>query len=349
VPLVRIGCMPLRTDDFDYHLPPQLIAQEPAAERDQSRLLVLDRAGGTLEHHLFRDLPALLRPGDLLVANRSRVLAARVMARKPTGGTVELLLLRARTPDCWVAMARPSRRLHPGDRLSCGEDGLCADIAEQTGPGEWLVRFRAAGDVQAAIRAAGRLALPRYIGATSAPPERYQTVYADRDGSVAAPTAGLHFTPNLLRRLEEGGIAARYVTLHVGPGTFRPVTAERVDDHRMDPEWGEVPDDVAGAVNMTRAAGARVLAVGTTTTRLLESAWTERGMQAFRGETSRFIYPGYRFHAIDALITNFHLPRSTLLMLVSAFAGHERTMAAYQEAISLGYRFYSFGDAMLIL
>src|SRR5947209_2114220 len=171
--------MPLRTDDFDYHLPPQLIAQEPAAERDQSRLLVLDRAGGTLEHHLFRDLPALLRPGDLLVANRSRVLPARVMARKPTGGTVELLLLRARTPDCWVAMARPSRRLHPGDRLSCGEDGLCADIAEQTGPGEWLVRFRAAGDVQAAIRAAGRLAIHRYIGATTDPPERSQTAYAD--------------------------------------------------------------------------------------------------------------------------------------------------------------------------
>jgi S-adenosylmethionine:tRNA ribosyltransferase-isomerase len=340
--------MPLRTDDFDYHLPPRLIAQEPAAERDRSRLLVLDRALGSIEHRCFHDLPALLRRGDLLVANRSRVIPARLFGRKESGGRVELLLVRMREPDCWVAMARPSKRLHPGDHLVF-EDGLRAEILEQTGPGEWLVRFEALGDVAAAVRVAGRVPLPPYIVMTSIPSERYQTVYADVDGSVAAPTAGLHFTPELLARLEVAGMDMRYVTLHVGPGTFRPVTAARVEDHRMDAEWGDVPEDVAAAINASRACGGRVVAVGTTTTRLLESAWADGEVRPFSGETQRFIFPGYAFRAIDALITNFHLPRSTLLMLVSAFAGYERITAAYREAIACSYRFYSFGDAMLIL
>jgi S-adenosylmethionine:tRNA ribosyltransferase-isomerase len=262
---------------------------------------------------------------------------------------VELLLTRPHAPDRWTALARPSRRLHAGDRLRCGDDGLRAEVVAPSGPGEWLVRFEGPADVAAAIRAAGRLPLPPYIGATSAPPERYQTVYADRDGSVAAPTAGLHFTPELLARLSAAGVAMHYVTLHVGPGTFRPVTAERVEEHQMDAEWGEVPEAVAAAVSDTRACGGRVVAVGTTTTRLLESAWVSGRVQPFRGDTTRFIYPGYRFQAIDALITNFHLPRSTLLMLVSAFAGRERVLKAYGEAIARSYRFYSFGDAMLIL
>jgi S-adenosylmethionine:tRNA ribosyltransferase-isomerase len=340
--------MRLRTDDFDYDLPKNLIAQEPAVERDASRLLVLDRASGTLDHRTFRDLPALLRRGDLLVANRSRVIPARIPATKESGGKVELLLLHARSPECWVVMAKPSRRLHPGDRLHCGE-ALRAQIGEATGPGEWLVSFEAPDDVAAAIRAAGHTPLPPYIVDTSAPPERYQTVYADREGSVAAPTAGLHFTTALLSRLRAVGIEVRYLTLHVGPGTFRPVTAGRVEDHRMDAEWGEIPDDVAIAINTARSRGGRIVAVGTTTTRLLESAWEDEAVRPFQGKTSRFIYPGYHFRAIDALVTNFHLPRSTLLMLVSAFAGRERILAAYQEAIQQGYRFYSFGDAMLIL
>jgi S-adenosylmethionine:tRNA ribosyltransferase-isomerase len=341
--------MPLRTDDFDYHLPPHLIAQEPAPERDRSRLLVLDRAGNTIEHCCFRDLPTILRPGDLLVANRSRVIPARLLARKETGGKVELLLTRSHAPDRWTALGRPSRRLHAGDRLRCGDNGLRAEILEQSGPGEWLVRFDAPEDVAASIRAAGRVPLPPYIGTTSAPPERYQTVYADRDGSVAAPTAGLHFTPELLARLARADIGVAYVTLHVGPGTFRPVTAERIAQHRMDAEWGEVPVEVATAMSETRARGGHIVAVGTTTTRLLESAWAGGQVLPFQGETDRFIYPGYQFRAIDALITNFHLPRSTLLMLVSAFAGRERILEAYREAIARSYRFYSFGDAMLIL
>jgi S-adenosylmethionine:tRNA ribosyltransferase-isomerase len=245
-------------------------------------------------------------------------------------------------------MAKPSRRLHHGDRLRCG-DSLQAELIESNRPGEWLVRFQAPGDIAAALRSAGQTPLPPYIAASSAPPDRYQTIYADRDGSVAAPTAGLHFTPALLSGLAAAGIEMRYLPLHVGPGTFRPVKANSVEEHRMDAEWGEIPADVAEAINAARSRGSRVVAVGTTTTRLLESAWENGSVRPFHGETERFIYPGYRFRSIDSLITNFHLPRSTLLMLVSALAGRERILAAYQEAIRREYRFYSFGDAMLIL
>jgi S-adenosylmethionine:tRNA ribosyltransferase-isomerase len=345
----RIESMPLRTDDFDYALPAHLIAQDPAAERDKSRLLVLDRASGSMEHRTFRDLPSLLRPGDLLVANRTRVLPARLLGHKKTGGAVELLLLRRLAPDRWTVMARPSRRLSAGTSVALGHDGLEAELLRRTAPGEWEVIFSASGDLEQALRKAGRVPLPPYIGATSAPPERYQTVYADREGSVAAPTAGLHFTPSLLDRLRRMDVGVAYVTLHVGPGTFRPVTTDRVEGHRMDPEWGEVTPDVASTINEARAEGGRIVAVGTTTTRLLETAGADGAVAPFCGETDRFIYPGYRFSAIDALITNFHLPRSTLLMLVSALAGRELILEAYGEAIARSYRFYSFGDAMLIL
>jgi S-adenosylmethionine:tRNA ribosyltransferase-isomerase len=339
----------MRTDDFDYELPPDLIAQDPAQERSHSRLLVLHRSSGAIEHTRFDGIGAYLQRGDILVANRTRVVPARLFAQRRSGGRVELLLLRQIADDTWQAMVRPGRKLRPGEPLTVVNSALTAAPLERDVEGSWTVRFTGSDDIAGEVRAAGRLPLPPYIRHSTAPDARYQTVYADREGSIAAPTAGLHFTAELLGALQEGGVGIEYVTLHVGVGTFKPVTADRIEDHRMHAEWGEVPRPVAESVNRARAAGGRVVAVGTTTTRLLESAWGGTGVQPFEGETDSFIYPGYQFRAIDALITNFHLPRSTLLMLVSAFAGREHVLHAYREAIRHRYRFYSYGDVMLVI
>lgn len=338
-----------RTSDFEYHLPEDLIAQEPPPRRGDSRLLVVHRDTGTLEHRHFSDLPVYIRPGDLLIANRSRVRPARLLARKESGGRVELLLLRPLGADRWSALARPSRRLHMGTTLRFDESSLEATLGSPDGAGQWEVRFTGPVDSDTELRRLGTVPLPPYIRASPPDPERYQTVYADREGSVAAPTAGLHFSSEMLMTVRAKGAGVAYVTLHVGPGTFRPVKVDQVEDHHMHSEWGEVPQDVARAHNATRAAGGRIIAIGTTSTRILESAYRDQRLEPFRGETDIFIYPGYRFRAIDALLTNFHLPRSTLLMLVSALAGRDLILRAYREAVERRYRFFSFGDAMLIV
>jgi S-adenosylmethionine:tRNA ribosyltransferase-isomerase len=339
----------LRTADFDFDLPEGLIAQEPTPRREESRLLVLHRDTGSIEHRRFSDITAYLQPGDLLVANRSRVIPARIMARKKTGASVELLLLRSETPVRWTAMARPTRKLREDMELEIPGSTLSVRLISALGEGEWTVEFSGEGNIEAQIRAAGQVPLPPYIRNENAPLDRYQTVYADRDGSVAAPTAGLHFTEDLLREIREGGVGTEFVTLHVGPGTFKPVSADRIADHRMHGEWGEVLPETASAVNHARSAGSRVVTVGTTSTRLLETAWENGAVHPYSGETALFIYPGFQFHVVGGLVTNFHLPRSTLLMLVSALAGRELVLHAYREAVRLRYRFYSFGDAMLIL
>ncbi len=341
--------MDLRTDQFDYDLPGELIAQQPTPRRDGSRLLVIDRRTETFTHRHFYDLPEYLQMGDVLVANRSRVRPARLLAHRETGGAVELLLLNSTSDHDWIALARPSRKLRPGMTLNIDGSRLEAVLRAPEGDGRWSVTFQGEGDIATQLREAATLALPPYIRATTAPLDRYQTIYADREGSIAAPTAGLHFSPLMLDALRQRGIYLQFVTLHVGIGTFKPITAGRVQDHHMHPEWGEVDASTAAVVNDARAVGGRVFAVGTTTTRILESAFADGGLQPLSGETTRFMYPGYHFQAIDCLITNFHLPRSTLLMLVSAFAGRELILEAYREAVLRKYRFFSFGDAMLIL
>lgn len=343
----------MRTSDFDYHLPPDLIAQTPAEPRDSSRLLVVDRATGGLRCHVFRDLPDLLRPDDVLVLNDSRVLPARLIGhRTGTGGAVEVLLLHEDAPDRWVAMVRPGRRIRMGDVLAFDGGALTANVVEQRDGGERLLHLHlhaGGGTVRDAIHRAGAVPLPPYIHTPLADPERYQTVYARDEGSVAAPTAGLHLTPGLLERLHERGIAIYHVTLHVGAGTFKPVQGEELAAHRMHAEWASLDAGTAGALNAARAAGRRLVAVGTTTVRVLETAAGGGELRALDGWTGIFITPGYRFQAVDAMVTNFHLPRSTLLMLVSAFAGKRLIDRAYAEAIARRYRFYSFGDAMLIV
>lgn len=334
---------------YDYDLPAELIAQEPVEPRDASRLMVVHRKTGTIEHRVFSDLPEYLAPGTVLMMNDTKVLPARLVGRKETGGRVEILLLRRRQDGLWEALAKPSRRLRPGTELDFGA-GLRV-VMEGYGPeGTRLVRLRAEGDELAALARVGEVPLPPYIHRRLDDPERYQTVYAQHAGSAAAPTAGLHFTPRLLERLASGGVRREYVTLHVGLGTFRPVTVERVDDHVMHSEWYEVSERAARAVDAARREGKPVVAVGTTTCRTLESAATDDGrLLPGTGETDLFIRPGFRFRVTDALITNFHLPRSSLLMLVAAFAGYDLMRRAYQVAVEERYRFFSFGDAMLIL
>ncbi len=340
----------LKTSDFDYHLPKELIAQTPIEPRDASRLLVLDRAGGSIQHRRFNELGAFLNAGDLLVFNDSRVIPARLFARRPaTGGKVELLLLRRLRPGVWQALARPARRLRPGSRLEIDRDdaGCEAQIVARDDAGSVTIRFSDEG----VIERRGQTPLPPYITEPLADPERYQTVYARERGSAAAPTAGLHFTPELLAGLSERGIGAAFVTLHVGLDTFRPVDEDDPAQHRIHGEYALLPDDAAQRINETRARGGRVVAVGTTSVRVLETAaqaLTEGTVAPYAGWTDLFILPGHRFRAVDAIVTNFHLPRSTLLMLVSAFAGREVTLRAYAEAVAEHYRFYSFGDAMLI-
>lgn len=351
----------MKTAAFDYHLPPELIAQTPLEPRDASRLLVVRRSDGSLAHRRFRDLGEYLQPGDLLVLNESRVIPARLQARKvPSGGRVELLLLTRHDARTWEALVG-GRRARPGTRLrvepppaSSAVAPVEAEVVAETPAGGRLVRF--AAPVDDLLEALGEVPLPPYIHAPLADRERYQTIYARTRGSVAAPTAGLHFTPALLESLQQRGVEFGLVTLHIGLDTFRPVQEERVEDHRIHREWCRLDEETAAAIARTRAHGRRVVAVGTTSVRVLETAARQAEAQGvegpvvpYAGWTDLFIYPGYRFRLVDRLVTNFHLPRSSLLMLVSAFAGRELILRAYAEAVRERYRFYSLGDAMLIL
>ena len=349
----------MKTAEFDYQLPPELIAQTPIEPRDASRLMVVDRRTGAITHHHFYDLLEFLRPGDLLAHNESRVIPARLFARKPTGGRVEILLLRQRTGDTWETLVR-GKRVRAGMCLTLleGPDGEPSGAeAEVVGEGARGMRLLAFDrPVLPLAERVGVTPLPPYIHTPLADAGRYQTVYAHTPGSAAAPTAGLHFTPALLRRLRERGVRSAFVTLHIGLDTFRPVGEEHIEGHRMHTEYCVLSPEVAAQVNQAKREGRRVIAVGTTSVRVLETAAVKsqipnpksQTVQPFEGATDLFIYPGYEFRVVDALITNFHLPRSTLLMLVAAFAGKELLDRAYAEAIRLRYRFYSFGDAMVI-
>jgi S-adenosylmethionine:tRNA ribosyltransferase-isomerase len=344
----------MKTSEFDYHLPESSIAQTPAEPRDSSRLLVLHRATGQVEHRLFRDVGNYLRPGDLLVLNQTRVIPARIYARKETGGRVELLLLRRRDDLTWEALVG-GKGLRIGKSIEV-ENGPQAEIVELLDGSERLIKF--SEPIEPYFSRVGNVPLPPYIHEKLSDPERYQTVYAREPGSAAAPTAGLHFTPGLLQDLQAKGVKIAYVTLHVGLDTFAPVTEDQPEDHKIHTEWCELPQPTADLINQTRKAGGKIVAVGTTSVRTLETAsryskfddsTSEYRISSFVGPTSLYILPGYEFQVIDTLITNFHLPKSTLLMLVSAFAGRKKILETYELAIREGYRFYSFGDAMIIL
>jgi S-adenosylmethionine:tRNA ribosyltransferase-isomerase len=340
----------MQTEDFDYNLPESAIAQTPAEPRDSSRLLILQRASGEVEHRAFSDLRDYLRPDDLLVLNRTRVIPARIFARKETGGKAELLLLRRRDKLIWEALVG-GKGLRIGSKALIGET-LSAEIIEILAGSERLIKF--SEPIEPYLSKVGNIPLPPYIHEKLSDPERYQTVFARDVGSAAAPTAGLHFTPRLLDELKAKGVNIAYVTLHVGLDTFAPVTEDNPAEHKIHTEWCELPQATADLINQTKRAGGRVIAVGTTSVRTLESAATLITdncslITAFTGSTSIYILPGYQFKIVDALITNFHLPKSTLIMLVSAFAGRERILQTYATAIKAGYRFYSFGDAMLIV
>ncbi len=335
----------MRLSDFDYALPEELIAQEPLAERDRSRLLVADRERQLIEHRTFADLLDYLREDDLMVFNNTRVVAARLNGHKDTGGKVEVLLLRSISPGVWEAMVKPGRRVAVGARLIL-DQGLTADVIDRSDAGSRILRFAADIDPDELLARVGQVPLPPYIHKRLDDPERYQTVYAAAKGSAAAPTAGLHFTPALLAGIRARGIAMAFVTLHVGLATFRPVRTENLDDHDMHTEFFEVSPEAAEAVNSARG---RIVCVGTTTARTLESvAVGKRKIAARSGETNLFIKPPYDFKIVEALITNFHTPKSTLLILISAFAGTDFVRRAYEEAVRQQYRFLSFGDAMLL-
>jgi S-adenosylmethionine:tRNA ribosyltransferase-isomerase len=362
----------MKTSDFDYELPPELIAQTPIEPRDASRLMVIHRTSGQIEHRIFHDVGAYLRPGDLLVLNQTRVIPARLFGRKTrTGGKVELLLLTQRDEHTWEALAR-GKKLRPGTRIELQsrtdpEEGprAAAQVVGQLESGARLISFEQ--PILPLLDELGVVPLPPYIHKPLADPERYQTIYGRQEGSVAASTAGLHFTPELLIELRQDGIEMAFITLHIGLDTFRPVKEQQVEAHQIHTEWFELEAPVAEQINRAKLEGRRIIAVGTTVVRALESAaggstalspdscapngeacaW--RTVSAYAGPTDLFIYPGYRFRAVDAMITNFHLPRSTLLMLVSAFAGREQIFRAYREAIDQRYRFFSFGDAMLLV
>lgn len=333
-----------RLDDYDYHLPPERIAQTPIEPRDASRLMVVRPDADALEHRTFRDVLDYLTPGDVLVVNTSRVRPARLRARKETGGQVELLILKPRGENVWEALVHPGRRVPPGTRL-LAEGGLVAEVLDRTEAGGRLVRFSGPASLDDALNAHGEMPLPPYIHERLNDPERYQTVYSQAVGSAAAPTAGLHFTPDLLARARSMGVTVAEITLHVGLDTFRPVKAEDLNDHAMHSEWFDISEPDAEAIN---TATGRVFAVGTTTVRALESAAANGRVRPGARDTRLFLRPGSVFQMTDALITNFHLPKSTLLVLVSAFAGRERVLRAYEAAVREGYRFFSFGDAMLL-
>lgn len=340
----------MKTSDFYYDLPQELIAQTPMEKRDGSRLMTLDRRTGETGHRHFYDLPSLLRPGDCLIMNDSRVLPARLLGRRlPGGGACEVLLLTDKGGNVWECLVRPGRKLRAGARMTFGDGSLTAEVAEELADGNRLVRFAYEGIFLEVLERLGKMPLPPYIKEELQDQERYQTVYSKVLGSAAAPTAGLHFTPELLRELESKGVNLGYVTLHVGLGTFRPVKEEAIEDHDMHSEFCTVPPETAELINLTKAAGGRVICVGTTSCRTLESWAGEDGhMEARSGWTNIYLYPGSRFKVMDGLVTNFHLPESTLIMLVSAFAGREAVLAAYREAVKERYRFFSFGDAMFI-
>lgn len=341
----------MKTSDFNYELPEELIAQEPLEDRASSRLLVLHKDTEEREHKHFREIGNYLRAGDCLVINDTRVLPARLFGeRAGTGAVIEVLLLVRRELDVWEVLVRPGRKARPGDRISFGGGRLTAEVLTIVEGGNRLVRFHYDGVFEAILDELGEMPLPPYITHKLEDKTRYQTVYAAHDGSAAAPTAGLHFTPELLKEIEEMGVKIAHVTLHVGLGTFRPVKVDDVLDHEMHSEYYVVEEEQAAIMNEAKRNGGRIFAVGTTSTRTLESVTDENGViQAKSGWTKIFIYPGYAFKAVDCLITNFHLPESTLIMLVSALAGKKLVMETYAEAVRERYRFFSFGDAMLIL
>ncbi|MEY8403171.1 tRNA preQ1(34) S-adenosylmethionine ribosyltransferase-isomerase QueA [Oscillospiraceae bacterium 44-34] len=339
----------MKTADFDFRLPEELIAQTPLERRDASRLLTLDKSTGAVGHHHFYDLPQFLRPGDCLVLNDSRVLPARLIGRRPTGGVCEVLLLVDRGDHLWECLVRPGRKLRPGAQVIFGDGQLTATVETELEDGKRVVRFHYQGIFLEILEQLGKMPLPPYIKAELEDQERYQTVYSKVVGSAAAPTAGLHFTPELLAQVQEIGVKVCYITLHVGLGTFRPVKAEEITDHEMHSEFCQISQETADIINQTKANGGRVICVGTTSCRTIESFAAEDGTMSERsGWTNIFIYPGYRFKVLDALITNFHLPQSTLIMLVSALAGREHVLSAYETAVRERYRFFSFGDAMMI-
>lgn len=341
----------MKTSDFYYDLPQELIAQTPLDQRDGSRLMVLDKNTGAVKHMHFYDLPSLLRPGDCLVLNDSRVLPARLLGhREPGGGAAEVLLLNDKGDKTWECLVRPGKKMKPGTKLSFGDGLLTAEVTETLEGGNRLVRFHYDGIFLELLEQLGKMPLPPYIKAELQDPERYQTVYSREVGSAAAPTAGLHFTKELLEQVQAMGVSLAYVTLHVGLGTFRPVKEEEITDHEMHSEYCMISKETAETINETRRKGGRVICVGTTSCRTIESWAAEDGtLKESAGWTNIYIYPGYRFKVLDALITNFHLPESTLVMLVSALAGKENILHAYEVAVQEKYRFFSFGDAMLIL
>lgn len=340
----------MKTSDFYYDLPEELIAQEPLANRDESRLMVLDKNSGEIEHKHFFDIVDYINEGDCLILNDTRVLPARLYGvKEDTGGAIEFLLLNKHTLDTWEVILKPGRRAKPGARFVFGDGKLRAEILDVINDGNRLVRFEYEGVFENVLDELGEMPLPPYITKKLEDKNRYQTVYAKHNGSAAAPTAGLHFTPELLERIKAKGVKLGYVTLHVGLGTFRPVKADEVTDHKMHSEYYVLPQETADLINETKANGGRVISVGTTATRTLETAGLDGlPLSAKSGWTDIFIYPGKRFNVIDGLITNFHLPESTLIMLVSALAGRENVLNAYETAVEERYRFFSFGDAMYI-
>ena len=340
----------MKTSDFNFELPPELIAQDPLEDRSSSRLLVLDKETGERKHRVFRDILKFLRPGDCLVINDTRVSPARLMGvKKDTGAGIEFLLLKRKENDVWETLVKPGKKCRVGARVTFGEGELEAEVKEVLPDGNRLVKFSYDGIFEEVLDRLGQMPLPPYITHKLKDKDRYQTVYAKYDGSAAAPTAGLHFTKELLEQIQEMGVKIARVTLHVGLGTFRPVKVENVLDHHMHSEFYQVSQEAADLINETKKAGGRVISVGTTSTRTLESVALEDGrIVPGSGNTEIFIYPGYTFKVIDALITNFHLPESTLLMLVSALAGREHVLNAYRVAVENRYRFFSFGDAMFI-
>jgi len=342
----------MRIEEFDYHLPPSLIAQYPSHQRGETSLMVLRRQTGGIDHRAFHDITKYLHPGDLLVLNNTRVLPARLIGKKETGARVEMLLIPSwnGAKGEWQALIKNSRRVKRGARIHF-EPELAGEI-EEVKNGKGKVTFSYQGEVMDLLQKIGHIPLPPYIKRGDEPldRERYQTVFAERDGSIASPTAGLHFTHALLQSLKENGVETTMITLHIGTGTFTPVKASDIEDHTMEAEWIEISEETAREINATKARGGRVISVGTTTTRALESfSDGDGGVKSGRGMSSLFIYPPYHFRVIDGLVTNFHLPKSTLIMLVSAFSGRDVLMRAYQEAVLRKYRFYSYGDAMLIL
>ncbi len=343
----------MRTDFLDYDLPPDLIAQEPAAERDRSRLMVVRRDRGTIAHHVFADLPELLAPNDLLILNDTRVIPARLMGRRArTGGKWEGLFLHETPEGLWELMSQTRGRLAEGETIVVEPGGLRLTLVSKTPERRWLARPQESGSAFDLLRRHGQIPLPPYVRkgrAASEDAERYQTVYARQPGAVAAPTAGLHFTPRLFERLDARGVGRAFVTLHVGEGTFAPIKVDDITQHQMHREWGEMGANAAAQVTACRQRGARIVAIGTTSVRVLETVGATGSPRPWGGETQLFIYPPYQFRLVDALVTNFHLPRTSLLCLVSAFAGAELIRRAYETAVAQRYRFYSYGDAMLIL